>query len=156
MDIEKTADLKCISRFLVEKWHVDQIKMKITVSPAAAAARRGRLRARGAASRLRREARVLLGRSMRRRLLRPRCRRSRRLGTPAPSRCRRRRRCRSRPSRRSGTRRCRRCCCRPPRPPPLSCKECAGRSDQHDTLGRPLADSIVGRLRLKPTLGRPR
>ena len=34
MDIEKTADLKCISRFLVEKWHVDQIKMKITVSPA--------------------------------------------------------------------------------------------------------------------------
>ena len=35
MDIEKTADLKCISRLLVEKWHVDQIKMKITVSPAA-------------------------------------------------------------------------------------------------------------------------
>ena len=35
MDIEKTADLKCISRFLVEKWHVDQIKMKITVSPIA-------------------------------------------------------------------------------------------------------------------------
>ena len=33
MDIEKTADLKCISRLLVEKWHVDQIKMKITVSP---------------------------------------------------------------------------------------------------------------------------
>ena len=32
MDIEKTADLKCISRLLVEKWHVDQIKMKITVS----------------------------------------------------------------------------------------------------------------------------
>ena len=31
MDIEKTAE--CISRFLVEKWHVDQIKMKITVSP---------------------------------------------------------------------------------------------------------------------------
>ena len=50
MDIEKTADLKCISRFLVEKWHVDQVKMKITVSPAAArstaaaAARRRRLR----------------------------------------------------------------------------------------------------------------
>ena len=33
MDIEKTADFKCISRFLVEKWHVDQTKMKITVSP---------------------------------------------------------------------------------------------------------------------------
>ena len=33
MDIEKTADLKCIPRLLVEKWHVDQIKMKITVSP---------------------------------------------------------------------------------------------------------------------------
>ena len=33
MDIEKTADLKCISRLLVEKWHVDQIKMTITVSP---------------------------------------------------------------------------------------------------------------------------
>ena len=36
MDIEKTADLKCISRLLVEKWHVDQIKMKITVSPGGA------------------------------------------------------------------------------------------------------------------------
>ena len=33
MDIEKTADLKCISRLLVEKWKVDQIKMQITVSP---------------------------------------------------------------------------------------------------------------------------
>ena len=47
MDIEKTADLKCISRFLVEKWHVDQIKMKITVSPIAIGdARETRARAR--------------------------------------------------------------------------------------------------------------
>ena len=44
MDIEKTADLKCISRLLVEKWHVDQIKMKITVSPERARERTPRAR----------------------------------------------------------------------------------------------------------------
>lgn len=46
MDIEKTADLKCISRLLVEKWHVDQIKIKITVSPRNARKRQTELDAR--------------------------------------------------------------------------------------------------------------
>ena len=66
---------------------------------------------------------MLRGRSMRRLLLRPRCRRSRRWGS-------RRRRAvvvavgaAAVLSRRSGARCCRRCCCRPPRPPRL--RRCA-------------------------------